>query len=361
MKRLINLGNKMLNFTSNDNRQFILNERESRKLDTLSKSLANSLIGHGASVESNSFASSCEQLAFDIPKRLRNFLKQFAMNDSRLGYVKISGILIDDETIGNTPYNWDAPWSHQPYLHLEVMQCLISSVIGGIFGWKTQENGRFLRHIVPIEKDHSEQLGGSSSVNLLWHTEEAFHPMRADYFSLMCYRNNEQAMTNLVFIDDLELDNQTIRILREKRFIIEPDKSHLPEQNKSIHWQPENKEHFNSINNQLKVPTKCSILYGPLGKEYMVVDEAFCRAVDGDEEANHALENFYKQLYLKANNIIMQPGDLLIIDNLTVAHGRSLYKPNYGPKQRWLRRVNIANRRRVGWEYMDPKKPREML
>jgi len=59
-------------------------------------------------------------------------------------------------------------------------------LFGEIFGWHTQENGRFFRHVIPNRKDEGEQLGSGSSVDLEWHNEESFNPPRADWIALKC-------------------------------------------------------------------------------------------------------------------------------------------------------------------------------
>ncbi|MBA2729008.1 MAG: TauD/TfdA family dioxygenase [Parachlamydiaceae bacterium] len=253
----------------------------------------------------------------------------------------VKGFSIDDEMIGPTPAKWDAPWSHAKSFREEIYQCLISSCLGDIFGWLTQENGRFIRHIVPIEKDKNEQLGGSSNVILLWHIEEAFHPYRADLMSIMCYRNEEQASTNICSLHDLDIPEKYRQVLSEPRFIIQPDKSHTIENNISSQWNL-SEAHFSKIRSFIENPIPVAALKGKPGFEHLLVDEAFMEAVEGDLEAKEVLEWFFAHMNEKKTQVIAAPGDILLIDNRITVHGRSPYKPNYGPKARWLRRINIT-------------------
>ena len=304
------------------------------------------------SIENKQFQKACALEVCNFPIQLREYLVEISSNLRNEGYYIFSGFQINDEKIGDSPVHWDAPWDNPPYLREEIFQCLISSAIGSLFGWRTQENGRLLRHIVPIKSDENEQLGGSSKTSLVWHTEEAFHPGKAEYFTLMCYRNIECVETLFVNINQLDLDKTTTNILRQNRFLISPDQSHLPHNNISNHWRMRSKQ-FNGIKTMLREPSKCPVLYGTREYPMMTVDQAFMYVPDNDQVAKIALDRFHEVLDRKASRIVMHPGDIVIVDNLATAHARSSYSPHYGPKQRWMRRVNIRNGRRAYLNYAE--------
>ena len=293
------------------------------------------------STESDEFATACYLMAQSMPYHLRKQLNDFRNQRVPGGYLVVKGFSIDDEQIGATPSHWDAPWERPKTLREEIYHCLISSCLGDIFGWLTQENGRFIRHIVPIEKDKNEQLGGSSNVTLLWHIEEAFHPHRADMMTIMCYRNEEQATTNICSLNDLDIPEHYRKVLSEPRYIIEPDKSHTMENNNSSQWSLD-EGHFNKIRSFIENPTPVAVLGGKPGYEHLLIDEAFMEAVEGDTEAKEALEWLFNHMNERKTPVITNPGDVLVIDNRITVHGRAPYKPNYGPKARWLRRINIT-------------------
>lgn len=293
------------------------------------------------SVESDEFATDCFLMAHRLPYRLRKQLNDFRNQRINGGYLLVQGFALNDDSIGPTPAHWDAPWNNSLSFREEIFQCLMSSCLGDIFGWLTQENGRFLRHIVPIEKDKNEQLGGSSNVTLLWHIEEAFHPHRADMMSIMCYRNNEKATTNICSIENLDIPLDYRKVLSQPRFIIQPDKSHTIENNLSSQWEID-KDHFNRIRSFVENPTPVAVLNGKPMSEHLLLDEAFMEALPNDFEAKEVLDWLYQQMNENKIAIIMKPGDLLLIDNRITVHGRSPYKPHYGPSARWLRRVNIT-------------------
>lgn len=314
--------------------------------------IINRLAAQFRSVETLPFQKSCALEAANLPIQLREYLVAIASGYLNEGAYVISGFFIDDEKIGDTPAHWDVTWENRPFFREEIFQCLISSAIGNLFGWRTQENGRCLRHIVPIKSDEHEQLGGSSKACLVWHTEEAFHPARADFFSLMCYRNNEKAETMLANIRHIHVDEETSKILHQDRFFVKPDKSHLPHNNHSAHWRMQS-EQFQKIRQMLEKPTQLPVLYGTKDHPLMHVDQAFMYVEDNDHEAKVALDKFHAALDASAWRIVMEPGQILIIDNLATAHARSSYVPNYGAKQRWMRRVNIRNGRRAYLSYAE--------
>jgi len=312
------------------------------------------------SVESPEFLEACEFAASDLPSELLQTLISMSTRFLRNGYLVIRGFPLDDAAIGNTPDHWDVPWANTKVFREEVFQCLISSAVGSAFGWRTQENGRCLRHIVPIEQDKMEQLGGSSATTLLWHTEEAFHEARADFFTLMCYRNSERATTNIACLDDLELDSETFEILSQERFIIEPDKSHLPDNNKSNNWSM-SEECFDRISDMINFPKPQSVFYGRQGSKKMRVDQAFMRPIEGDLEAESALDKLHDELDRQAHNLVLNAGDIVLLDNMLVAHGRSTFKPNPGNKKRWMRRVNIGLDKKSRAAFADPRNSHIML
>lgn len=302
--------------------------------------LARELVARCDTVESASFAADCALAAQELPRSLRVLAQRYRQLELPCGVLLLRGVPVDDARIGASPAHWDAPWRNPPSLLEEAMQCLLASLIGDIFGWRTQENGRYLRHIVPIEQEHAEQLGGGSSVTLVWHNEEAFHEHRADFLSLLCYRNDEQAQTIFCGIDETEVPDAMWRVLSAPRFTILPDKSHLPEQNVSAQWRLDDHV-FEQIRRMHENPQPVAALSGMRAKPWLRVDQAFMHALPGDGEAERALAWLFDALDSHGTSITMLPGDMVLIDNKRVVHGRTVYRPHYGPRQRWLRRVNV--------------------
>ncbi|KVL22380.1 TauD/TfdA family dioxygenase [Burkholderia ubonensis] len=322
--------------------------------------VARDLIAHHDSVESPSFAHDCMLAAQELPRTLRALAHRYRQLELPCSVLLLRGMPVDDTRIGASPSHWDAPWRNPPSLLEEAMQCLMTSLLGDMFGWRTQENGRFLRHIVPIRKDHAEQLGGGSSVTLVWHNEEAFHEHRADFLSILCYRNDEHAQTIFCGIDEIEISDEMWRVLSAPRFTILPDKSHLPEQNVSDQWRLDDHV-FERIRRMHENPEPVPALSGLRAKPWVRVDEAFMAALPGDDEAERALRWLIDACYAHQTSVVMQPGDMVWVDNKRAVHGRTVYRPNYGPRQRWLRRVNVHVNLRETLPFRQAPTTREIL
>jgi Fe(II)/alpha-ketoglutarate-dependent arginine beta-hydroxylase len=312
------------------------------------------------SVENTQFASDCALAAQELPRTLRVLAQRYRQLELPCSVLLLRGMPVDDTRIGPSPSHWDAPWLNPPSLIEETMQCLMTSLLGDMFGWRTQENGRFLRHIVPIKQDHAEQLGGGSSVTLVWHNEEAFHEHRADFLSILCYRNDERAETIFCGIDEIDIPREMWEVLCAPRFTILPDKSHLPEQNVSAQWRLDDHV-FKQIRRMHENPQPVSALAGLRAKPWLRVDEAFMRATPGDAEAARALRWLIDACYAHQTSVVMQPGDMVWIDNKRAVHGRTVYQPNYGPRQRWLRRVNVHANLRETLPFRQAADTREIL
>lgn len=293
------------------------------------------------SVETAEFADACALAAQELPRPLRELAHRFKQLHLPCSAVLIRGMPVDDSRIGPSPPHWDAAWRNPPTLREEIAQCLLTSALGEIFGWRTQENGRFLRHIVPIEKERAEQLGGGSSVTLVWHNEEAFHDHRCDFLSIVCYRNEECAETILSSIDDIDVPDDKWAVLSAPRFVVLPDTSHMPDQNVSAHWRLDD-DAFNRIRRMYADPQPVPALSGSRQRPFIQVDEAYMQATAGDDEAQGAFDWLIERFNEHKSSVVMEPGDMLWIDNKRAVHGRSVYQPNYGPRHRWLRRVNVT-------------------
>lgn len=311
-------------------------------------------------VESEEFFCECQLESANLPKALRRDLYKFRTQNHISGFFLLEGFEVDNDKIGDTPQHWDTAWEDKGRLREEIFQCLISCAIGEPFGWNTQENGRILRNIVPIESEKNEQLGGSSAVPLLWHIEEAFHPHRAEMMTIMCYRNNERAGTNICSLTQMNIPDHYLNILKQPRFKIEPDKSHFPENNQSKHWKLQSEE-FLKIKNFLLNPDPVPAISGPDGFERLIIDQAFMSVKEGDKEAGEALEWLYKHMDEVKISIIMNPGDVVFLDNRRVAHARTVYKPHYGQEARWLRRINVSTDLTKSFEWKETPYARKVL
>src|SRR5437016_2952168 len=117
--------------SSDIDRIYTIDSQEKSQIETLIGKLAERFI----TVESEETALACEIAATHLPEGLLSILKVIASGDIRSSYLLIRGFEIDDNAIGGSPAHWDQPWQDRPYLREELFQVLLSSAIGGVFGW----------------------------------------------------------------------------------------------------------------------------------------------------------------------------------------------------------------------------------
>jgi hypothetical protein len=194
----------------------------------------------------------------------------------------------------------------------------------------TRRGRRLIHDILPIKGHEDEQLGSGSAVELTLHTEDAFHEHRCDLLLLFAVRNPDAVPTVCVSVDWL---GEIEPIMFENRFLIQPDLSHLPSNNtagRDGEW---------SIAFD---PVPISALHGTPEAPYLRVDPYFMTAPEGDLEAADALARFDLRLRDAAREVPLQPGDLLVIDNHRVAHGRRPFRARFDGTDRWLKRALVA-------------------
>jgi L-asparagine oxygenase len=205
----------------------------------------------------------------------------------------------------------------------EVLLLAVASVLGEPVGYLPESRGALVQNLVPVRAMHDHQTSTSSSVDLMFHTEAAFHPHRPKYLLLFCLRGDPEAVTTSAAVQPAlaQLDPATIDVLFEPRFRCAVDESYL-----------------NGRINVLGPPT--AVLSGDRLDPRMVFDEDLM--VGTDEEAHDALAALGCALVAVRQSIVLEAGDLLVIDNDLVVHGRSPFRPRFDGTDRWVQRAMVV-------------------
>jgi len=272
--------------------------------------------------------------AHRLPLRVRRFINDFRRNES--GCCIVGGHHVDQESIGPTPRHWSDGHGAKPTFPHEVLLLLYASLLGEVFGWGTQQNGRLIHDVFPIKGHELEQLGSGSETLLTWHTEDAFHPYRGDYLILACLRNPYAAMTTLANVDELELSANDVDVLFQDRFIIRPDESHLPRNNTSPGID------FSTIEALVAAPPPLAVLFGSRDRPYVRADPYFMEVPADDQEAREVLDRFVAAVDSRMHDVALQPGECCFIDNYKVVHGRRPFHARFDGSDRWLKRACIT-------------------
>lgn len=185
-----------------------------------------------------------------------------------------------------------------------------------------EQNGVTIQNIVPVHKTEHQQISTSSKVELEMHTETAFHPYKPDYVMLFCLRGDPNAVTTYANLSQVlkTLDLDTRKVLKKKIFTTSVD----------ISFRTNGEE-------DQQIPI--SIVGEKDGMLTFTYDSFFVRGIN--EEANNALASLHSAIKQCTIDIVLQSGDLLVIDNNNTIHGRRGFQPRYDGTDRWVQRVLV--------------------
>ncbi|WP_405479697.1 guanitoxin biosynthesis L-enduracididine beta-hydroxylase GntD [Streptomyces anulatus] len=315
------------------------------ELKTVNELLA-SLTAKFHSVSDPEFVRQCAVYAHDLPQRLRAELNAFRLEASG-GVLSIRGFRIDDVAVGPTPEHWRTHVGQASTLPAEVYFMLCASLLGDPIAWATQQDGRIMHDIFPIKGHEHEQLGSGSEELLTWHTEEAFHPLRADYLGLACLRNHDRVATNFASVDDLELTAEIRDLLGEERYPIKPDRSHLPhhgEDNREMSTREREllSRSYEWIMAKENKPDRVAILFGDRGAPYLRIDPFFMEDAYAVPDGARAMKAIVAEIDRNIREHVLEPGELLFLDNYKIVHGRVPFTARFDGTDRWLKRLNVA-------------------
>ena len=299
------------------------------------------------SVEEAQFIRRATVYAHELPRRVREFLTDFKLQEPADGVCVISGYPIDNTRLGKTPAHWK--WKLDTALSLkeQIMFVLFGSLLGDAFAWSTQQDGYLMHDVFPIEADKYDQLGSGSEQVLWWHSEDAFHPHRADYLGLMCLRNPDGVGTLIGAPDISRLTREQLDVLFQPRYLIKPDESHLEKNESDLRKQE--REHggnevldtaYEKIKQLNSAPPPVPMLFGSRQAPYIRLDPYFTTPLD--DEASAALNALAQTIDDNLQEVVLQPGDCFFIDNYRIVHGRKAFKARYDGTDRWLKRINLT-------------------
>ena len=299
--------------------------------------------------ENMDFLDNAYLYAHELPRRVRSFLNDFRLKEPSSGFCIISGYPVNISAIGATPTHWKWRADVRKSLHEQILMVLCGSLLGDLLGWATQQDGYLIHDVLPIKGNENEQIGTGSEQTLLWHTEDAFHPYRADYIGLFCLRNPDRVATTIGTVDVGKLEASHLDILFQPRFTIQPDHSHNEKNESDLRkLERPDSDHalidaaYEKIKMMSANPPKISVLFGSRDDPYLRVDPYFMDPLDDDPEAKQALEALVKLIDVSLIDLVLQQGDFCLIDNYKAVHGRKPFKARYDGNDRWIKRISMT-------------------
>lgn len=209
---------------------------------------------------------------------------------------------------------------HGGLLTIDIYLKLFAMQYGRVYGFAQEQNGATVQNLFPIKKHEADQISSSSKATLEMHTETAFHPWRPKTVCLLCIRGDENAGTTYSLLNDILtlLNQETIDILHEPLFVTKIDQS------------------FTSVDHGSAMIVT-PILFDNSSR--MTYDRALMAGMT--ERASEALHKFSRAVDECKQVTYLDAGDILVLQNDYVIHGRTPFQPKYDGTDRWLKRVMV--------------------
>jgi L-asparagine oxygenase len=240
------------------------------------------------------------------------------------GWAVARGLLAGFLPAEPTPAHWKTARTERGRA-LDIALLLVGAALGQVFGWTGQQDGRLVHNILPSRGCEDLQVGASSLTALAWHSEDAFHPARADLLLLACVRNEDQVGCQLASVRRAGLGPAEQEHLGRPAAVVVPDDSYPGD------WRSDG---------AAGTATVWQAEDGPC----LRYDPSYTRFLDGDPQLGAAYDLLGKRLEECSETVPVTAGDVLIIDNDVAVHGRAAFTPRYDGTDRWLKRVLVQGR-----------------
>ncbi|MFD7659083.1 TauD/TfdA family dioxygenase [Actinosynnema sp. NPDC059797] len=196
-----------------------------------------------------------------------------------------------------------------------------ADALGTMVGYAEEKGGALVHEVQPVPGDET-RIENSGSVAFDFHTENVHHPLRPDYLGLICLRQDHLGVAATRVASGraaLELlDPGTAATLRQPVF-----HSNHPSS-------------FTRDGAEVAPAGPHPVFYGDPARPFLRFNSHNTFAVTPAGRA--ALVRLAEALEEVCHDVLLEPGDCVIVDNTVAAHGRSAFVPRYDGQDRWLRR-----------------------
>lgn len=272
-----------------------------------------------ASSESLLFVDQTRRMAEQLPVRIKYLLNDFATRGNKNGMLLISKIPIDESALPPTPPG--NKFHVGETTQLARIQAIMNYAYGYMVGYEAEGFGKLFQDMVPREDLKTSQTSLGSKVELEIHTEQAFSKLRPDIVSLACLRGDPEAKTYVLPVNMLleHLSQKDIELLRQPNWITGVDMSFKM-----------NDHAF--IDGDVRGPMP--IISGSLDDPHLLFDQDLM--VGTDDESQNMIKRIV-DIYTKFRlQHILQPGEIVLVDNRRAVHGRSPFNPRFDGTDRFI-------------------------
>ncbi|MEU1480044.1 TauD/TfdA family dioxygenase [Streptomyces sp. NPDC001668] len=252
----------------------------------------------------------------DVPADIRRTVRQFRRHSGPDGALVLRMLPIGAAHLPSTPMVKGSV-QHDPSLPA-AMLLLFAAGLGDPAAFAAEKSGALVQDVVPVPGQETVQ-GNVGSVELTFHTENAFHVHRPDYVMLLCLRPDHEGTAELRTSCARRvlplLTPGTRQALGRPEYVTEAPPSFGPAGEGTAH----------------------AVLTGDPDDPDWCFDEAATKAVTPEGRA--ALAELAEVAHRTYTGVLLRPGDLAVVDNRVTLHGRSAFTPRYDGHDRWLQRT----------------------
>ncbi|MDX2937033.1 TauD/TfdA family dioxygenase [Streptomyces ipomoeae] len=252
----------------------------------------------------------------DVPAEIRRTVREFRRHSGPDGALVLRRLPIGAARLPLTPMVKGSV-QHGPSLPAATL-LLFAAGLGDPAAFAAEKSGALVQDVVPVPGQETVQ-GNVGSVELTFHTENAFHPHRPDYVMLLCLRPDHEGTAELRTSCARRvlplLTSGTREALGRPEYVTEAPPSFGPAGESTAH----------------------AVLTGDPDDPDWCFDEAATKAVTPEGRA--ALAELAEVAHRTYTGVLLRPGDLAVVDNRITLHGRSAFTPRYDGHDRWLQRT----------------------
>jgi len=272
----------------------------------------------------NSFIQQATLLADELPAFIRQALQRFRLHGNQDGALLFRGLPCDS-VLPATPVNGQAAGKQS--FGSEYCLATFAAHLGEIIGYRQEKHGALFHDMTPSAAQEHVQSSEGSRVQLEMHTERCFHPHLPDYLLLLCLRpdHTHQAATCYASV-------------RRLRPLLSPSDYlalFAPEFRTGIDYS------FGNLTTEKANGPVLSVLYGDPADPCMRYDLDLMEGLTA--RARSALAALTQLLPSITEQVCLDSGDLLVLDNRRVVHGRRAFSARYDGRDRWLQRVYVVS------------------
>jgi L-asparagine oxygenase len=265
-----------------------------------------------------------ELRAGQLPDRLVRKLIDFRKNSNEDGMLLIRNLPVD-ACLPHTPVDGGVSSEKTSYLSEYVLLSLMLH-LGEPIAYQDEKSGALIQNICPVRgKEEAQENCGSTYLE--FHTEDAFHPHRPDFISLLCLKPDHDGIAATAAASIKRalslVPSKALEILRQPLYRIRLAAS------------------FSSDGGQQIYSPCMPVLSGDVLEPELSVDFFGMEALTASGQL--ALKVLEEALLKVAVEHRLVSGDLMIVDNRTAAHARTAFRPRYDGHDRWLQRLFVVH------------------